>query len=173
MAKFIIRVNDDAADFFNQLMSHLAIAEVVGFDYDDDTQEVRDRCVLHALCELRENYVFCKKSDYAYIMQAANEGVLKELPIFDTPQKYLNYLKALGWSDLPGLTTIYDARTPLSGKYPDWSFSDTDDETEALRRKNVVVQFRSAYFRARREMSETISDNASIFGSFSGKVKNG
>jgi hypothetical protein len=92
-------------------------------------------------------------------MIAANEGQAKGMSFFHSPKEYLDYLKELELDGLPGRSTIYDTISKVDGKYPNWTFSDDPKPKEALRRKNIVRLFLSAFFKARRTLSDGISDN--------------
>ena len=108
---------------------------------------------------MRADGVFRLPGDYAYLMMAANEGLAKGMAFFHTPKEYLDYLKELELDGLPGRSTVYDILSKVDGKYPDWIFTDDPKPKEALRRKNIVRMFLSAFFKAKRAMSDGFSDN--------------
>ena len=88
-----------------------------------------------------------------YIMLAVNDEAIKG-PFFYSPSDFIKYLKELGLDRLPGVTTLYGTQKKLSGRYPNWTFTDHPDSKEKLRRNNVVVRFVSAYNRTMRKLAE-------------------
>ena len=63
------------------------------------------------------------------------------------------------FDNLPGRTTIYDTIAKVKGKYPDWTFTDAPKASEALRRKNLIKQFLSAFVKAQSGMLDGLSDD--------------
>ena len=59
---------------------------------------------------------------------------------------------------LPGRSTVYNTIAKVRGKYPDWTFTDAPKASEALRRKNLIKQFLSAFMRAQSRKSDGLSD---------------
>ncbi len=108
---------------------------------------------------MRQNGAFRYPSDYTYIMLASNEGVVKGLKYFYSPKEFITYLKGLELDGLPGRSTLYDTIAKTSGRYPEWTFSDGPRDTEAMRRRNIARQFLSAFGRARRRLSDGVSEN--------------
>ena len=49
---------------------------------------------------------------------------------------------------------LYDALGKVSGRYPDWTFTDRANPTEQLRRINVVRLFLSAFGKAKRAIPD-------------------
>ena len=145
-----MRIEDDAFERFMGLTSLCRQVEVVSCADEGGAGRDSDRCMAVAMRELQKNKVLQKQGDYAYILQAANEGLVIGLGPFGTPQKLLNYFKELGVEGLPSQSTLYDAISNIFGRYPEWTFKDKPDQGEVLRRHNVVRQFLSAYGRARR-----------------------
>jgi len=124
-----------------------------------DTREAINSCVAIAIREMRQYGAFRYPGYYTYIMLAANEGQIKGMPFFYSPQEFVDYLKMLDLDGLPGRSTIYDTISKVSGRYPDWTFNDQPKAAEELRRKNIVKQFLSAFGRARRHLSDGFSEN--------------
>jgi hypothetical protein len=91
-------------------------------------------------------------------MVAMNEGVVKGLPFFYTPKDFLDYMRELKFDGLLGRSTVYDTIAKVQGKYPDWTFSDAPKASEALRRKNLVRLFLSAFVRAQSRKLDGLSD---------------
>ncbi len=135
--------------------------EVINVGDISETRAFIDECVKLAIQLLQINQVFRKPGDYSYIMKAVNEGVVKDIEPFASPVEYLNYLSMLGVEDLPGKSTIYDNIQRIEGEYPNWTYigeKKNPSNQEKLRRKNIVVQFISAFFKAKRELSESVSE---------------
>ena len=80
--------------------------------------------------------------DYAWLMQAMNDTA--DLPHFDTPQSFLNYMQIIGVRDLPEVSSVKKAYGKVVGTFPEWTFLDAD-ATECNRRVNVGRRFMSAY----------------------------
>lgn len=80
--------------------------------------------------------------DYTWLMQAMNDT--KDLPHFDNPQSFINYMEMLGIEALPEVSTVKKAYGKVVGTFPQWTFLDAD-ATESNRRVNVVKRFISAY----------------------------
>ena len=157
MRQIILNVEDAA---YEQFMGMVALCPQVKVVCDGiETGDSTDLCIVRAIREMRENGAFRYPSDYTYIMVATNEGMVKGIPFFYSPKEYLDYMKELGLDGLPGRTTLYDTINKMRGRYPDWSFSDSPKTAEILRRKNIVKQFLSAFGRARRGVSDGVSEN--------------
>jgi hypothetical protein len=155
----LLRIEESA---YEQLMGFIRLCpqvEVVSEDKGIETRESADLCVACAIREMRQNGAFRYPSDYTYIMLASNEGLVKGLKYFYSPREFIDYLKELELDGLPGRSTLYDTIAKTSGSYPDWTFSDNAKDSVVLRRKNIARQFLSAFGRARRRLSDGVSDN--------------
>lgn len=158
MKEIVLRVDDSAIEKFLGFIQLCQKVEVVSTNAVKDTKALVDICFCDAISELRQDKAFRTKGDYGYIMQAVNDGVVKGL-FFYSPLEYLNYLKELGFGQLPSLPTIYNNINKVTGRYPEWEFTDHPDNKEKLRRKNIVVRFLSAFNRARRGQLEGKLEN--------------
>lgn len=159
MRQYLVQVEDAACDKFESMIDLCSQVKILGSGIIVDTRDLVDLCVVEAFRELREDKVFKLPGDYAYIMIAANEEAIKDMRFFYSPKEYLDYMRQLEISKIPGRTTIYDAIARTQGRFPDWTFTDHPSETESLRRKNVVRRFMSAYMRAKLRLSNAFSDN--------------
>ena len=160
MKQIIIEVEDAS---YEPLMGMLAICQHVRVVHAGDIADLcqdQDLCFTKAIATLREDGVFKHPSDYAYIMMAVNENVIKGLPFFYSPKEFIGYMQQLGFSALPGRTTIYDALARIGGRYPEWTFSDHPTATEIIRRKNIVKRFLNVFLRAHLTNPDGFSDNA-------------
>ena len=159
MRQYLVQVEDAACDKFEAMMDLCSQAKIIDKGVLIDTRAAVDLCVVEAIRELREDMVFKRPSDYAYIMIAANEEAIKGMRFFYSPQEYIDYLRQLEIRMIPGRSTIYDAIARTCGRYPNWTFTDHPSETEILRRKNVVRRFLSAFVKAKLSVSDCLSDN--------------
>ena len=87
-----------------------------------------------------------------------NESVVKGLPFFYTPKDFIDYMREAEFDGLPGRSTVYNTIAKVRGKYPDWTFTDAPKASEALRRKNLIKQFLSAFMRAQSRKLDGLLD---------------
>ncbi len=158
MKEITIQVEDSAYACVLGMLRLCEKVEVVSDGESVGAEDSMDLCVAKAIGELRQRRVFRYPCDYTYIMMALNEEVVKGLPFFYSPMDFLAYLHAMDFDRLPGKTTIYDTINKTRGRYPNWVFDDNPKDMERLRRINVVKQFLSAFGRAKRGMSEGLSE---------------
>ena len=88
MRQYLVQVEDSACDKFEGMIDLCPDVKIVGVDVVIDTKDVVDQCMVDAIRALREDMVFKLPSDYAYIMIAANEEVIKGLRFFYSPKEY-------------------------------------------------------------------------------------
>ena len=158
MKQVVLRIDDAAFEKFMGMVSLCPHVEVLNVCQDKDTKLTIDIYVAAAIREMQEIQAFRFPCDYAYLMAAFNENVVKGLPYFYTPKDFLDYMKQSKFDGLPGRTTIYDTIAKVEGKYPDWTFKDAPKASEALRRKNLIKQFLSAFIRVQSRKSDGLSD---------------
>lgn len=161
MKEVLLRIDDSALDQFLGFIQLCPKVEVMNVADGNETQELIDQCFKLAIELLQINNVFRKPGDYSYIMKAVNEGELCNVDPFFSPAEYIDYMSLLGIDNLPGKSTIYDNLQKIEGAYPNWTYKGEKKEPanrEILRRKNIVVQFKSAFFKAKRELSEPASE---------------
>ena len=149
MKEITLRVTDELVQLVEQWAQHMPGMDVVDMNDSMDMSR-RDQCFKQAILELKEDRVIRRPRDYAWIMAALEQNVIAEYDNFYSSQAFIQYLELLGITDLPDRTTLYRAYNLIDGKYPQWSFFDDPDDKEVLRRKNVVVRFKSAFYRAKR-----------------------
>lgn len=160
MKTVVLQIEDSSVENFKALIHLCPSIEIVEEYSELEVRKDFDICMTEATKTLRDNKVLRKPSDYAYIMQVINEKQIAYAPYFLTPDAFLDYLKDLGFKNIPGRTTIYDTKNGIKGEYPQWTFPFLHaDDIETLRRNNVARQFLSAYFKAQRRLSDRISDN--------------
>ena len=108
--------------------------------------------------ELEEEMVIKHKYDYVWIMQLIAEKKIEEVAPFKTVPSFRSYLLQLG-INVAGVSTLSEYYNTVSGDYPNWEFTDTDDRNERLRRINVAGMFYSAYLNGvNRVFSEDLSE---------------
>ena len=158
MKQDVLRIDDAAFEKFMGMVSLCPMVEVVNVCQSGDKKMTTDTYVASAIREMRQTLAFRYPCDYAYLMVAMNESVVKGLPFFYTPKDFIEYMRMSNFDGLPGRTTIYDTIAKVRGKYPDWTFTDAPKASEALRRKNLIKQFLSAFMRAQSRKSDGLSD---------------
>jgi hypothetical protein len=150
MKEITLRVPDDMVALIEQLAQHLEGVEIADVCDGTLTETDIDQCFRQAFMELKQDNVIRKPRDYAWIMMALEQNVIKDVNGFSSHQAYIDYLEMLGVEDVPGRTTLFRAYNLTVGTYPDWTFLDTPKKEEVLRRKNIIVRFSSAFMRAKR-----------------------
>ena len=159
MRQYLVQVEESACEKFEGMIDLCPDVKIVGMEVILDTIDVVDKCVREAIRVLREDMVFKHPSDFAYIMIAANEELIKDMRFFYSPNEYIEYMRMLDINVIPCRSTIYQVVSKTHGRYPDWTFADHPSETEILRRKNVVRRFLSAYNKARLSFLDGFLDN--------------
>lgn len=160
MKEVVLRIEDSVLEKFLGIVQLCPQVELVGSGDCVDTMDVIDKSFAHAISELRDRKVFKTPADYTYIMKAANDGAIFHSLFFLTPTDFIAYLELLGMKNLIGRSTLYNTKDSIRGKYPDWTFNDSDvvSQYEVLRRKNIVVQFLSAFSKERRRLLDAPLD---------------
>jgi len=156
MRQIILEVEDSYFDKFMGMVDMCHGVKVVSTHDSVDTRNDRDSCVVYAINSLRNDGVFRYSFDYAWIMMAINEGVIEDFEGEMSLQGFIDYLKELGFNNLPCRTSLYNAYSKTLDSFPEWTFIDVKDAGEILRRKNVVKQFLSAYGVAKRGIFNNI-----------------
>ena len=155
MKEITLRVSDDVALMVEQWALLIPEMEIVAKE-----QPVEywlgdmDMKMTLALKELEKNDVIQHLYDYTWIMVAINDGAIKGIGSFRSPQSFIDYLKGLGIEKVPSRSLISSFLDKVLGTYPDWVFVDTEDPREKLRRKNVVRQLISALNMASKQSTE-------------------
>lgn len=96
--------------------------------------------------DLEAKKVIKHKYDYVWIMQLIAENKIEEIAPFKTVPSFRTYLLLLGIK-VAGVSTLSEYYNTVSGDYPNWEFTDTDDRGERLRRINVAGMFYLAYLK--------------------------
>ena len=158
MKQVVLRIDDAAFEKFMGMVSLCPQVEMLSVCQTGDKKLTMDGYVVSAIREMRQTQAFRYPCDYAYLMVAMNESVVKGLPFFYTPKDFIDYMRQSDFDGLPGRTTIYDTIAKVKGKYPDWTFADAPKASESLRRKNLIKLFLSAFMRAQSRKSDGLSD---------------
>ncbi len=149
MKEITISVPDDMVQLIVEWTKHIPEIEIV--EQKEATEyslDVTDRRMAFTMQTLKNNGAIRFSYDYAWIMAALGDGVLKDLKGFSSPQKFIDYLRNIGAERVPCRSTLSEYYNTVYGTFPDWKFTDTNDPQEVLRRKNIVRQFLSAYNKA-------------------------
>lgn len=119
-------------------------------DYDDKIEEKivpqsSDNIIKQAIKIMKEEKVIKYLYDYAFIMMIMNET--EELPSFNSPKSFVEYLQKLKIDGIPSNDSIKKKENATYGKHPSWIFTDRKgrDINEAKRRIAVASRFLSFY----------------------------
>ena len=117
-------------------------AEIVESDSSLQLASVDER-MRHALDCLQQENLLVHKYDYIWIMRYINEEHIKGISLFFySVNSYRDYVTTyMGHHQVAGISTLSLYYGYGDGRYPDWTFSDTKDATERLRRVNIVQRF--------------------------------
>ena len=140
----VIMEPGDSAEMreFAASLKKLGLAEVMEQELGAGDVEYRLR---HAVEQLQEDGVFKRPFDHTWIMVVVQQGFAEGLKPFRSPQSYRDYLREIGVKDVPCRSTLSSAYKKYSGRWPNLTFSDTDDPKETVRRNNVGRRFLSAF----------------------------
>ena len=155
MKEITIRVPNDMAQLLVEWVKHIPEMEIVCHEESTDYGlGDMDKQLALALEVLKQNKTIRYLYDYTWIMVAINDGSIKGIGSFRSPQSFIDYLKGLGIEKVPSRSLISSFLDKVLGTYPDWVFVDTEDPREKLRRKNVVRQLISALNMASKRSTE-------------------
>ena len=104
---------------------------------------VVDERMKHALDTLKQENRLVHKYDYIWIMRYLNETSTKKGDLFfPSVNSYREYVTTfMGHDQVAGLSTLSLYYSYGDGHFPEWTFSDTRDATERLRRVNLARRF--------------------------------
>lgn len=105
-----------------------------------------DQRILMIIHDLEAKKIIKHKYDYVWIMQLIAEKKIEEVAPFKTVPSFRSYLLQLG-INVAGVSTLSEYYNTVSGDYPNWEFTDTDDRGERLRRINVAGMFYADYLK--------------------------
>ena len=89
--------------------------------------------------------------DYVWIMRYINEEHLKHTGLFFcSVNSYRGYITAyMENATIAGVSTLSHYYSCGEGRFPEWTFTDTKDSTERLRRINVARRFAAIFVKGR------------------------
>lgn len=102
--------------------------------------------ILQMQSEAKENKFKLNRYDYVWLMIYFNEKHKegKSPLFFNSVQSFRDYLvKELQISDVGSVSLMSQYSGCQFGHFPEWTFSDTEDSRERLRRVNIVNRFLS------------------------------
>ena len=160
MIRIELDVQEDISKTVIDMLQLCNGVEVVSVDdVEMATEEQVAACVAQAIAELRADKMAFRSYDFTWILVAMNEYQVEDIEGFRSPQAFLAYLAELGIDHLPHRSTISNNYKKVDGVYPDWSFSDTEEPHEVLRRKNVARQFLAAFNKEKVALFDKKFDN--------------
>ncbi len=108
-----------------------------------------DKRMKHALDLLKQEKLLVHGYDYVWIMRYINEEHIKHTGLFWISVKsYREYICTyLGMNGVSGLSTLALYYGYGEGTFPNWTFTDTKDATERLRRINIAKRFAAIYIK--------------------------
>ncbi|MBP3248300.1 MAG: hypothetical protein J6M36_10510 [Prevotella sp.] len=104
--------------------------------------------ILQMQSEAKENKLKLNRYDYVWLMIYFNEKHdEKKFPLFFySVQSFRDYLvKELQISGIGSVSLMSQYSNYQFGHFPEWTFSDTEDSRERLRRVNIVNRFLSVF----------------------------
>lgn len=126
-------------EIYNRLLTLLAVREAMLAKRSGKDNEGLDAKVYRAIEVMRKEAELKHLYDFTWLMMAMNED--DELPSFDTPTSFSDYLNKIGIKKgIPNRSTISKYYDKARGKFPYWTFDDAD-ATETNRRNNVGKRF--------------------------------
>lgn len=154
MKEITFRVPDTMVSLLEEWVKHIPEMEIVSLEESGEYEidEINRRMTI-GLNLMKQVGVIRYGYDYTWIMVAINDGAIKRLGAFKSPQSFMDYLRNLGIENVPSRTTLSTWFGKVLGTYPNWEFIDTQDPQEILRRKNVVRQLISVLNKAAKKES--------------------
>lgn len=159
MRHILIEIEDEAYEKFMGMVGLCPQIMVLDEGNIPNTEDVRDLCMKHAIEVLRARNALQYPYDFTWILVVMDQYVVDGIDGFRSPQAFLTYLGELGIDHLPHRSTISNNYKKVDGVYPDWSFTDTEEPQEVLRRKNVARQFIAAFNKAKVALFDRKFDN--------------
>lgn len=135
-----------------KLVDYVLLNDEDAYVESDDSLQLPsvDERMKRALDCMNDEGEFAHKYDPIWVMQYINEGGIKEKGLtFYSVQSYRSYLLGIGFENVAGVSTLSQYKSTISGKYPNWTFSDTEDAYERVRRVNVARRFGALYYKGK------------------------
>lgn len=124
------------------------IADVVEDDNQPQLASVDER-MKHALERLEQEKTLVHGYDYVWIMRYINEEHIKSTGLFFcSVRSYRDYITTyMVNSNVAGVSTLSQYYSCGEGRFPEWTFTDTKDSAERLRRVNVARRFAAIFIK--------------------------
>ena len=134
--------DDEAGKAMAHALQLNGLAKVVESNDSPQLASVDER-MKHTLHCLEQEKTLVHGYDYVWIMRYINEEHIKPTGLFFCSVKsYRDYLTIyLGNVGVAGVSTLSLYYSYGEGRFPEWTFSDTKDATERLRRINIARRF--------------------------------
>ena len=125
-------------ELYTRLLTLLAVREAMLEKKESENENVNDR-IARSIEMLRQEGELKHLYDITWVMIGMN--ATPELPSFDTPSSFLDYMVRIGVKKgLPSRSTISKYYDKAFGEYPNLTFADADGN-ETKRRNNVIKRF--------------------------------
>ena len=141
MKQVLLSIEEDAYEKFMGMVSLCPMVEVIEINesalLNNGSLAIRIR---EAILQLRAENLLRRKFDYAWLKMAMDSST--DMPSFESAQRYLDYLHdVLQLDDLPCESSISKMMDVARGQLFHWTFKDTTDSSEIIRRNNIVKRF--------------------------------
>ena len=141
MKQVLLSIEEDAYEKFMGMVSLCPMVEVIEINesalLNNGSLAIRIR---EAILQLRAENLLRRKFDYAWLKVAMDSST--DMPSFESAQRYLDYLHdVLQLDDLPCESSISKMMDVARGQLFHWTFKDTTDSSEIIRRNNIVKRF--------------------------------
>ena len=141
MKQVLLSIEEDAYEKFMGMVSLCPMVEVIEINesalLNNGSLAMRIR---EAILQLRAENLLRRKFDYAWLKMAMDSST--DMPSFESAQRYLDYLHdVLQLDDLPCESSISKMMDVARGQLFHWTFKDTTDSSEIIRRNNIVKRF--------------------------------
>lgn len=138
----LVLPDNEAGESLAHALQQNGCAEIVESDGSLQLASVDER-MKHALNCLQREKLLVHKYDYIWIMRYINEEHIKGMGLFFySVNSYRDYvITYMDHHQVAGISTLSLYYGYGEGRYPEWTFSDTKDATERLRRVNIVQRF--------------------------------
>ena len=141
MKQVLLSIEEDAYERFMGMVSLCPQVEVIEINesalLNNGSLAMRIR---EAILQLRAENLLRRKFDYAWLKVAMDSST--DMPSFESAQRYLDYLHdVLQLDDLPCESSISKMMDVARGQLFHWTFKDTTDNSEIIRRNNIVKRF--------------------------------
>ena len=144
----ILLSDDEAGKAMAHALQLNGLAMVVESESSPQLASVDER-VKHALDCLKREGTLVHGYDYVWIMRYINEEHIKKTGLFFCSVKsYRDYITFfMENTTIAGVSTLSQYYSSGEGRFPEWTFTDTRDAAERLRRVNVAARFAAVFIK--------------------------